>query len=69
MKSLEIFFEITLVYDKSDQLTSVYDSYNCEIASSKIDSIKLKNAHNNYNASNETKFDLNNENGNYFVYC
>ena len=40
--------EISIVYDKSDQHTSLYDHYNCEIASTKIDSIKLENANNDY---------------------
>ena len=60
--------EISLVYDKSDQHTSVYDSCNCEIASTKIDSVKLENANNNYSLSNEIKFDLNNENYKFLLY-
>ena len=35
---------ISLVYDKSDQRRSIYDSYNTELASTKIKSIKLENA-------------------------
>ena len=35
---------ISLVYDKSGQRRSIYDSYNTELASTKIKSIKLENA-------------------------
>ena len=35
---------ISQVYDKSDQRRSIYDSYNTELASTKIKSIKLENA-------------------------
>ena len=35
---------ISLVYDKNDQRRSIYDSYNTELASTKIKSIKLENA-------------------------
>ena len=40
------FFTISLVYDKSDQHRSTYDSYNTELASTKIKSITLENASN-----------------------
>ena len=62
------FMEISLVYGKSDQRTSMYDGYNCETASTKIDSIKLENANNNYSVSNEIKFDLNNKNDKFLLY-
>ena len=35
--------ELSLVYDKSDKHTTIYDSYNVEMASKKIKSIKLTN--------------------------
>ena len=47
----------------------MYDSYNCEIASTKIDSTKLENADNSYSISNEIKFDLNNDNDKFLLYC
>ena len=40
----------------------MYDSYNREILSIKIDSIKLENVNHYYSISNEIKFDLNDEN-------
>ena len=35
--------ELSLVYDKSDKHTTIYDSYNVEIASKAIKSVKLTN--------------------------
>ena len=40
------------MYDKS-----IYDSYNAELASTKIKSIKLENASNTYSSFNSVKFD------------
>ena len=36
------FLTISLVYDRSDQHRSVYDSYNTELASTKIESLQLE---------------------------
>ena len=46
------FFAISLVYDKSDQHRNIYDSYNVELASTKIKLIKLENASNTYSSFN-----------------
>ena len=51
------FLGISLVYDKSDQHTSIYDSYNVELARTKIKSTKLENASNTYSSFNSIKFD------------
>ena len=56
------FIEISLVYDKSDQHNTFYDSYNVEIAAAKIGSLKLENANNNYSILSEIEFDLSNKN-------
>ena len=42
------FLEISLVFDRSDQHKSIYDSYNAEVASTAIKTIKLANASNTY---------------------
>ena len=60
--------EISLVYDKSDQHTSVYDSCNCETASTTVDSVKLENTNNSYSLSNEINFELKNENYKFLLY-
>ena len=43
--------------DKSDQRRSTYDSYNVELASTKIKSITLENVSNTYSTFNSIKFD------------
>ena len=55
------FLEISLVFDKSDQHESIYDSYNAEVASTAIKTIKLANASNTYSEFNTVKFDLKDE--------
>ena len=50
------FLSISLVYDKSDQHRSIYDSYNADLGSTKIKSIKLENVSNTYSSFNSVKF-------------
>ena len=52
------FLKIPLIYEKSDQYLSIYDSYNTEIACAHIKLIKLQNASNTYSEFNTVKFDL-----------
>ena len=47
--------EISLVYDKSDKHTTIYDSYNHELAAKKIKLVKLSNFTEIYSLSNEKK--------------
>ena len=49
---------ISLVYYKSDQHNTIFDSYNIEVATNKIRSITLENAANTYSAFNGIKLDL-----------
>ena len=51
------FLEISIVYHKSNQHNLICDSYNVELTSTKIKSIKLENASNTYSSFNEIKFD------------
>ena len=55
------FLEISLVFDRSDQHVSIYNSYNAEVASTHIKSIKLQNASNTCSEFNTVKFDLEDE--------
>ena len=50
------FLKIPLVYDRSDQHRSVYNSYNTELASTKIKSVHLENASNTCSSINTVKF-------------
>ena len=59
---------ISLVYDKSDQHRSVYDSYNTELGSTKIKSVELKNASNTYSSFNTVKFNMSDAHDKYLVY-
>ena len=52
------FPELSLVYDKSDQHKTMYDSYNVEVATQKIRSLKLGNASSTYALTNEIKYDV-----------
>ena len=47
--------ELFLVYDKSDKHTTIYDSYNHELAAKRIKSIKLSNLTEVYSLTNEKK--------------
>ena len=58
-----------MVYDKSDQHTITYNSYNLELATRKIKSIKLEKASNSDSAFNSIKFDFENKNNQYLLYC
>ena len=52
--------EISIVSDKSDKHTTIYDSYNREIAAQVIKSLKLSNFTETYSLTNEKKYDVDN---------
>ena len=52
--------ELSLVYDKSDKHTTIYNSHNIAMASKKIQSVKLTNFTEIYRLTNEKKFDIDN---------
>ena len=52
------FLELSLVYDKSDQHKTIYYSYNVEVATQKIKSLKNGNASSTYALTNEIKYDV-----------
>ena len=62
------FLEFSLVYDKSDQHLTTYDSYNAETAAIGIQYIRLQNASNTYSEFNSIKFDLTDEEDRYILY-
>ena len=61
------FLTISLVYGRSDQHRSVYDSYNTELASTKITSVQLENVSNMY-MFNTVKFDKSDAHDKYLLY-
>ena len=52
--------EISLVFDKRDKHTTIYDSYNAELAAKYIKTIKLSNFTEIYSLTNEKKYDSDN---------
>ena len=57
-----------MVYDRSDQHRSVYDSYNTELASAKVKKVQLENASNTHSSYNTVKFDTSNAHDKYLLY-
>ena len=52
--------ELSIVYDKSDKHTAIYDSYNIELAAKTIKFVKLSNFAEVYSLTNEKKYDIDN---------
>ena len=52
--------EISRVSDKSDKHTTIYDSYNRELAAQEIKTLKLSNLTEIYSLKNEKKYDIDN---------
>ena len=50
--------ERSLMYDTSDQYTTIYDSYKAELAAKKIDHSKVENITITYSTTNDLKFNL-----------
>ena len=61
-------WEISIVYDKSDNHTTIYDSYNVELAAKYIKTVKLSNFTEIYSLTNEKKYDINNPTQKYLLY-
>ena len=62
------FLEISLVFDRSNHHLRIYDSYNSEVAATKIKTINLQSASNTYSEFNTVKFDLEDEEDRYTLY-
>ena len=60
--------EISIVPDKSDKHTTIYDSYNREMAAQLIKSLRLSNFTENYSLTNEKKYDTDNLTQRYLLY-
>ena len=52
--------EISIVPDKSEKRTTIYDSYNGEMAAQLIKTLKLSNFTEIYSLTNEKKYSVNN---------
>ena len=60
--------EIPLVYDKSNKSTTIYDSYNVQMASKKIKSIKLTNFTGSYSLTNKKIYSTDNLTQKYLLF-
>ena len=60
--------EPSIVYNKSDKYTSIYDSYNVKLAAKTVKSIKFSNFTEIYSLTNEKKYDTNNLTQKYLLY-
>ena len=58
--------EISVVNDKSDKHTTIYDSYNQELAAQNIKSLKLSNFTEIYSLTNEKKYSIDNLTQNFY---
>ena len=59
--------EISLVYEKSEQHNSIYDSYNVEVAATAVGSVQLENLNNKHGEINK-KYDLTDKHDRYLMY-
>ena len=61
-------FEISLLYNKSDKHLTIYNSYNAECAAEMIKKIELSNISDAYSATNTMKFDISNDTQKYLLW-
>ena len=60
--------EISLVYDKSDQHQTIYDSYGTEIAAKNIQSLTLENTSSTYSLTDGLEYGIHNEDDKHWLY-
>ena len=60
--------EISIVNDKSDKQTTIYDSYNREVAAQKIKTLQLSNFTEIYSLTNEKKYSIDNLTQSHLLY-
>ena len=60
--------EISLVYDKSDQHQTIYDSYDVELAAKFIQALTLENASTTYSLTRQLKYNISNEDDKHWLY-
>ena len=60
--------EISIVYDKSYQHTTIYDSYNLELTARLIQSLKFENTSSTYSLTGKLSYDLEKEDDKHLIY-
>ena len=61
--------EISLIYDKSDQHQTIYDSYGAELAATQVQSLTLENDSSTYILTGELVYDVDNKGNKYWLYA
>ena len=61
--------EISIVYDNSYHHSTIYDSYDVELAAKLIKTIKFENASTTYSLTGKLSYDLEKEDNKYQLYC
>ena len=61
--------EISIVYDNSYHHSTIYDSYDVELAAKLIKTIKFENASSTYSLTRKLSYDLEKEDDKYQLYC
>ena len=61
--------EISIVYDNSYHHSTIYDSYDVELAAKLIKSIQFENASSTYSLTGKLSYDLQKEDDKYWLYC
>ena len=61
--------EIFIVYDNSYHHSTIYDSYDIELSTKLIKSIKFENASSTYSLTGKLSYDLEKEDDKYWLYC
>ena len=60
--------EISLVYDKSDQHQTIYDSYDVDLAAKFMQVLTLENASTTYSLTGQLEYNISNEDGKNWLY-
>ena len=60
--------EISLVFDKSDQHQTVYDSYDVELAAKYVQLLALENASTTYSLTGQLEYNVSNEDDKHWLY-
>ena len=61
--------EISLVYDKSDQHQTIYDSYGAEVAATQVQSLTLENTSSTYSLTGGLEYNVDNEDDKHWLYA
>ena len=64
-----VWLEISLVYEKSDQHQTIYDSYGVEGAATQVQSLTLENTSSTYSLTGRLEYNVDNEGDKHWLYA